>query len=244
MFQLISFHKNEKRKMKVKKSKNKIEFNDTNLAKNVLDTSIGAMENFYKENLDLLSDKLSESAKAYIYETFFDYAKLRNGFFHKENIHEWGKIKEIRNATFNIMFLLLGGQKFNEFELIELGMPKEDIENDYYRLCEYVNYHKGDIFFLDFGEKGEVVVCACSDSKVEIVENQYFKYSGVYFRNLGDRTEPILLTENNLPERISLGKLDIKQTTEIKFNPVKVKVVYEDKKYVGPLLSEEYRRLD
>lgn len=243
MFELISFHKNEKRDIKEKKSKKQKEFNETNLEKKILDTSIGAMAYFYKENLELLRNKLSESAKEYIRETIFDYAELRNEFFHKDNIHEWEKIKEIRNATFNIMFLLLGGQKLNNLELLELGMPKGDIVSDYYRLCEYVNYHSGEIFFLDFGQKGETVVCACSDMKAEIEEKQYIKYSGVYFRKPGNGMEAILITEDNLPEKIYLGKLDIKQSTEIIFNPVKVKVVFENKKYVGPLLSEEYRRL-
>jgi len=230
LFELICLHKNENRKG--------VCVDNDSIRDNILDTTIGAMANFYKDNLDILNEKLSWRARKYIRETIFDYKNLRNGYFHKDNIHNWDKIEEIRIESFSMIFLLLGAQKLTNDDLTQLGIPNNTDEfSDYARLCEYVNFHSGNLFFLNFGGKEDKWVLGCCDMYSKVVDNKYIKYSGVYFSRIDNNARIELYREKDLPKDIYLGKLVFDQTEMFDAKPFKK--IFENGKFIGPSIIEE-----
>jgi hypothetical protein len=243
LWDLVCLHKNEGKCIKKGNSKKKphdsIPLNDENIASGAVDTTIGAMVNFYKDNLDMLRSTLLLETKEYILETLFEYKDVRNGYFHKHNISSWSKIEEIRDLTFSLVFLLLAAQQLSDADREQLGISCINVITDYYRLCEYINYHSDELFFLNFGSGKEDIFLSCVDGSAKTIEDSYIDYSGVYFRNLGKNGQIYRFSEDNLPNEIFLGKLNIPQTEDVRLEPVKIKKIFENGKFVGPSIAEE-----
>ena len=165
------------------------------------------------------------------------YKDLRNGYFHKSNIRDWNKIETIRNSTFEMFFLLLAGKKISEDNRITLKFPME-IKSDYYKLCEYVNFHSGEPFILEFGDGNVQIMSGYYDELSAVINDSYIGYSGVYFKKLGKDGRVGRFPEDKLPLKISLGKLALDSTDMIK-GIKKVKTIYENGKFVGPSIAEE-----
>ena len=80
------------------------------------------MAHFCKDNINkLFRNEIGRYGKTFIKKKIFRYSDLRNNYFHKDNIHDWDKIDEIRNSTFDLLFLLIGGFKITESEVKKLG---------------------------------------------------------------------------------------------------------------------------
>ena len=205
------------------------------------ESNLGAMAHIFKDNIEntnLIRSDLIFRTRRYIRESIFDYKDLRNGYLHRHNIHEWERIEHIRQASFNMVFLLLGGCNLSEAELSELGYS-EEVFTDYYRLCEYVNFHSGELFYLDFGDgREETMWTSIADRNARLGANKT-EYSGVYFKELTEEGKISVFREEHLPKRISLGKLVFANTIEVGITPTKIKTVFEDGKFVGPSIAEE-----
>ena len=241
LFEMICLHRNEGRKIQKDYSKKEldpvVELNDTNIKNQNIDFTIGSMAKFLKDNLNILRNDLNWRTKKYIREAVFQYKELRNQYFHKSNIHEWQKIETIRNATFELAFLLLGAKTLSEEDKLELGFPTK-VYSDYYKLCEYVNYHHADLFYLDFGEGKELMFYGHYDRFSKMTEG-HNEYTGVYFKRFGDDGKIYKFSEDDLPSKITLGKFVFGYADTIKINTVKVKTVFENGKFVGPSIAEE-----
>ena len=209
-----------------------------NIEARKIDFSIGSMANFVKSNFLLFRSDLRAPTKKYIREFLFNFADLRNGYFHKHNIHVWSKIDEIRGAAFRAAFLLIGAFDLDNEAIKTLGAPSTDAFTDYAKLCEYVNYHSGEIFYLVF-DYGEEMGIAVSDPQPQTINDEYIQYTGVYFKELRDNSRVFRFREENLPKEIHIGKFVFAQTEMIGVTPVKVKKVYENGKYLGPSITEE-----
>ena len=62
-------------------------------------SNLGDYATYYKDNRErILRRDLHWSTRKYVYEAIFEYADLRNGYFHKDNIHDRNRILDIRNA--------------------------------------------------------------------------------------------------------------------------------------------------
>lgn len=135
-----------------------------------------------------------------------------------------------------MFFLLLGTYNLSDDNLTSLGLP-QIVQNDYYRLCEYVDYHSDLLFILDLGYGEEQYAIACADLYTKIIDNKYVQYSGVYFKEIHGRT--FRFTEGYLPKEIYLGKFEFERTELISAKPVKVKKIFENGRFVGPSIAEE-----
>ena len=235
LYSIILLHLDAGMAMKKKKSKcEKIGLSKANI--NFIDFSIGSMANFYKENHVVLSDKISRHGKEFIVESIFEFANFRNEFTHKHNIYDWNKVEEIRLASFQLGFLLIGGYKYDDKN--KLSMPKAYDDSDFYRLCEYINFHAGDVFFLE--KKGfEDVFVACSDEYLELIDGEHIKYSGVYFKNFGNYKK-FKITIDNTPEVIWLADMGIKNNEKVNFELKKICKIFDNGKFVGKSIIEEY----
>ena len=203
-----------------------------------IDFSIGAMANFVKRYFKLFRSDLTIPTKKFIREFLYYFADLRNGYFHKHNIHDWGKIDEIRVAAFRAAFLLMGAFDLDKEAIKTLGAPSNEVFTDYTNLCEYVNYHSGELFYLAF-DYGEQMGVAVSDPQPQTINDEYIKYTGVYFKDLRENGHVFCFREENLPNEIYLGKLVYAQTEMLDVTPVKVKKIYANGKYLGPSIAEE-----
>lgn len=207
------------------------------------ESNLGAMAHVFKdniENIDFIRSDLIFRTRRYIRESIFDYKDLRNGYLHRHNIHEWEKIEHIRQASLNMIFLLLGGCNLSAEKLHELGYSEETY-TDYYRLCEYVNFHSGELFFLDFGDgREEQMGFSVYDRNARLDGNKTV-FSGVFFKELSKEGRVWGFKEEHLPKKISLGKFVFANTVLIDMTPTKVKTVFENGKFVGPSIAAEER---
>lgn len=245
LYNLICLHANEGRMIKKDYSRkdipdSEIEVCDKYIEEKAMDTTIGSMANFFKDNLELFNSELPFKTRKYIRESIFAYKDLRNGYLHKDNIHDWSIIEEVRNASFNLIFLLLGAFKFSEDDIKKLGVDRSEEYNDYEKLCEYVNFHASDIFIIELGY-GEQYAAGCRDLYSSLIDNRKMKYSGVYLKELGQGGRTFRFTETSLPKEVYLGKFSFAETEMIDAKPVKVAKIFENGKYIGPLLVDEQR---
>ena len=242
LFEIICLHKNEGRLIKKDYSRRDlptmIELNDTNISDAAIDTTLGAMAVFYRDNLDIFRNDLSYQTRKFLVETIFKYKDLRNGYFHKDNIHEKAIIEEIHDATYELLFLLLGAKTLSNENRATLGYP-EEIRSDFYKLCEYVNYHHGELFFLENEEGKEIIVSGYYDEGARIINEKQIEYTGVYFKSLSDIPHIQKFSKDDIPYKVSLGKLVYGYSDKLSVVPTKIKPIYENNHYVGPLIAEE-----
>ena len=246
LFKLICLHRNEGRQIQRDPSRKdlppRIVLDDGSIENKAVDSTLGAMANYYKENMDVLRPELPKWSKTYIKEAIFTYKDLRNGYLHKDNIHDWDEIIKIRNKTYELFFLLLGAQLFTKQELAELGMPERSCFDDYSKLCEYINFHSGEMFFITIKDEIEDLFIGRADPKSTTINDSYVQYSGVYFSDLGKDGRQYVLSRDHLPKRITLAKFVYEKGVEkISISPIKVKVIFENGKFVGPPIASEER---
>ncbi len=203
------------------------------------ESSLGAIAHFFKDNLHLFRSEIPYPARKFIRESLFSYSNLRNGYMHKHNIRSWEQVDKIRDATLNLFFLMLGGLKLSAEERTALGMTSANIFSDYYRLCEYVDYHAGELFFLCYGEGKERTVVALSDRYQQVINHNYFQYSGAYFRTFAPPYQQGFISEENIPQEIYLGELAFKDSESIQLDVTKTKKIFAAGKFVGPSILDE-----
>ena len=214
---------------------------DERIASNTIDTTIGSMAIFVRDYYEkIMRGDIVFKTKKYVREAVFAYKGLRNGYLHKDNIHSWETIEEIRAATYRLFFLLLGSFSLTDNALWDLGLSQYNERSDYERLCEYVNYHANDLFFIEYPDYGEDILFGCADPNTRVVDGRYIDYSGVYFRPLDRQAKTgYRFTEHDLPAAIYLGKFDIGGDEEVHLEPKRCKKVFENGKFVGPSIAEE-----
>lgn len=203
------------------------------------ESSLGAIAHFFKDNLHLFRSEIPYPARKFIRESLFSYSNLRNGYMHKHNIHSWEQVDKIRDATLNLFFLMLGGLKLSSEVRTALGMTSANIFSDYYRLCEYVDYHAGELFFLCYGNGMERTVVALSDKYQQVIDHNFFQYSGAYFRTFAPPYQQGFISEKNIPQEIYLGELAYKDSESIQLDLNKTKKVFSAGKFVGPSIFDE-----
>lgn len=240
LYELICLDKTGARSIKSINSKDKINLIHENIEQDKIDFSIGSMANYFKDNLDLFRSDISYQTKKYIRETIFKYKDLRNGYLHKDNIHEGTKIEEIRKASFQMMFLILGAYNLSNDDIIVLGKPLDDFLDDYYKLCEYINYHSNELFFVTHDDIEDIYL-GFSDLFTEIINDKYIRYSGAYIKDLVKNGKVYKITKGNLPDTIYLGKLTphMSELEQIKISPQKIKMIFENGKFIGESIAGE-----
>lgn len=243
LFGLICLHKNEGRCIRKVYSRNNhssdVELNDKNIAEEVVDSTLGSMAIFFKKNPDILREDLHHYTKNYVKEAIFKYVALRNGYLHKHNIRQWRVIDEIREATYNMMFLLIGSYTLTNENLTELKIAKYDIFTDYYKLCEYLNYHSNEMFYVKINDEYEDIFISLNDPNMDVSEDKYITYSGLYFRDFDPRGRRYHINEENLPQEIWSAKFDFGNNELPNLQPVKASKIFENGKFLGTNIASD-----
>lgn len=87
----------------------------------LIDSTLGSLEQVLKENPWMFD--VNNFAKRHIVDAIDDWRqKHRNGYFHKHNLQSIDKIKEIREQTLQLYFLILGGCTISDADFTKLGI--------------------------------------------------------------------------------------------------------------------------
>ena len=96
-----------------------IEFSAEN--ESLIDSTLGSLEKVFQKNSWMFD--VNDFAKRHIVDAIADWReKHRNGFFHKHNLQSIDKVKEIRNQTLQLYFLILGGCTIGDADFPKLGI--------------------------------------------------------------------------------------------------------------------------
>ena len=82
---------------------------------------------------------------------------------------------------------------------------------------------------------------AVSDMYMETDSNDYIRYSGFYFKEVGKTGRIFKFTEDNLPQTIYTGKLVFAKTEMVQVELVKRMIIFEGGRFVGNSIVEEDR---
>lgn len=144
---------------------------------------------------------------------------------------------DIRNATYIIMYLLLGCHYFTSNDYQVLGLDTQKKQNDFSKLQEYITFHLGGNFCILSDNDCEQWLVADTPFRPNL--NQYINTQCICFRDLIAKT-PVIITENNLPKRMWSGRLDIIPDKTVKLGGmVKETLVFDNGLFVGPSIVEE-----
>lgn len=214
---------------------------DLSINEGFIDSTIGPMERFFRDYRSFMRDSISRETRIRIVHVLSDAHKMRNGYLHKQNIHDWSTIEEVRSLAYALIFLLLGAYKYSDEENQTLGLPDSKPYTDYYRLCEYFNYHCYNLFRFSFDDgKKSMHVIAQPDLHTKMSEEGVVQYSGVYFTIFSDQSRQICgVREEGVPQRIYSSKVDFGWEGEIRLDLKDVSLIYENGVFCGPSIADE-----
>ena len=202
------------------------------------DSTLGDYATFYKHHRDaVLRNDVDWTTRNFVFEAIYEYADLRNGYFHKHNIHDLEKIQEIRSATYILMYLILGCQSLNDSDYISLGIPGLSKGDDFSKLCEYVHFHENSFFCVKPNGYPEQWIRIIPHSDVPQAVQNTEDGTCIYYNVLGAKNCG-RFSEKDAPMCIWEGKLAVSYEQSVEFNYEKTRLVFDEGKYVGPAIAE------
>ncbi|MCP1110923.1 hypothetical protein [Ohessyouella blattaphilus] len=196
--------------------------------------SLGVMTGFlrFEGNKDLIKAEIREDVFILIRKLLNNVKLLRNGFFHKDNLLNWETVNEARDLAYLVLYFLLGAYTFDDNDKKTLGIPAKNIRSDYNELCKYINRRVAErdkldevpIFYITDNEGTKEAMLPCWDDLVTYDAYGNPVYSGIYFRNIGEKnTYNLVYDHNNLPKEIIEGTLRI-------VSPERIECIKSEKK--------------
>lgn len=102
-----------------------------------IDTTLGSLKSIIDANSNILN--VAYNVKKHIVWCINDWRfKQRNGYFHKENLHNSGRVAEIRQRAIYLYYLILGGSNIKDDELGLIGMVHEKDDTNIVLDLEYL----------------------------------------------------------------------------------------------------------
>lgn len=202
------------------------------------DSTLGDYATFYKHKRDIiLRNDVDWTTRNFVFEAIYEYADLRNGYFHKHNIYDPSKIQEIRSATYMLIYLILGCQSFNDSDYASLGIPNLSQGDDFSKLCEYIQFHKNSIFCVKPNGYPEQWIRIVPHSDISQAVRDTEDCPCIYYNVLGAKNYG-RFSEKYAPLRIWEGKLKITHAQTLELDYEKTLLVFNEGKYVGPAIAE------
>lgn len=197
---------------------------------------------YISKNNDLFVLGIAKDMREYIIEVFISIARLRNKFFHKHNLLDWEKVREVRNRAHLVFYLLLGAYGISDYDKQELGMLEINKHDDYYRLCEYLNKKVHEIeqnqnlnppiFYLNGKTDPYDFYCVRKDDFIEYDIYGEPIYSGIYFSQKNENIRFQKEKTENFPREIWEGILNISKSIPIEIKPTgPQKKIYAEGKF-------------
>lgn len=237
IWRILALHKNENLSIKEKGSQVYLSINspqivwDNNGFADNLDTTIGALIgaiDFYRNRQLIFRGTIDECTRDAIVIMLNVFKHLRNGYTHKDNITDWEFIIFVRNVACVVYYLLLGSCTISANDVIRLGATAEGSRASYLGLCDYINYHANQPYYLYDAEGNCRVAIGKPDDEIEFDEYGIPTFSGAHFQLLPNATsqdftvsikelmsgrkthkavpgEMFTLDENSMPDKIYKG---------------------------------------
>lgn len=122
LFTVIQFSKDKGKRIRTRD--NTISEYTTDNEKRI-DKTLGSLNAFLEHNSGLFN--VSNFVKYHIVNTINDWRdKQRNGYFHKDNLHDAEKVAEIRQKAIYLYFLILGGCSIHDDQFEQLGIAARE----------------------------------------------------------------------------------------------------------------------
>ena len=91
----------------------------------IIDTTLGALEQVIDHNAHILD--VNKYSKEHLVATIGDWRnKQRNGYFHKQNLHDIKKVDDIREKALQLYFLILGSCTIKDEQFSDLGIDTSE----------------------------------------------------------------------------------------------------------------------
>lgn len=237
MYRIMSINTNKGYKFKMNSKSQLVVLTEETLNDKI---TIGAMAQFIKYSLAQSFYEELKEVKNPIINIILEYADLRNKYSHKLNIHDWDKIIEIRNKTLAVFFFLLASINYSDDEKEKFEIRINHNRTEYEKLCEYLDYHRNQLFIFEYQDGIENMGISCIDTQAKLINDNYVEYSGAYFKRLGGK-EKLFLSEQNLPRTIYIGRVDIKydSSSGFKIDTKKLRKIFDDGVFCGSSVVEE-----
>ena len=157
-----------------------------------LDTTIGALIgafDFFKHRPRIFCQSVNDNTRDAIIIILRMFKNLRNGYTHKDNLTDWNFIILVRDAAYVVYSLLLCGCMIPQKEYPLLDIPTADRKAAYTDLCDYINYHADQPYYL-YDENGLCrVATGKPDDGIKFDDFGIPKFSGAYFQALPNATD-------------------------------------------------------
>ena len=217
LFQIIKFHADEEKEIKENNKSSKIKLTTDAINQFQVDTTWGSLTRFLSDYRSDLLGNITDDGQEYILVRLRQMNSKRNKYFHKENCYNWAFAKSIKDYVYQLIHVLLGAIQFTETQEVELGSRSSQDDDEYLRLCEYINYHAYRPCYIREKPDGELMrVLSIGDQDFICDKDGTPTYSGVYFRRaktevstilegffaITGTEEPYCYTRNNLPYQI------------------------------------------
>jgi len=219
LYDFVGFHTSEKdgklREIKFKREGDPEPFTNDKYLEHRNDCMIGTLAKYlYNYNQrDLFRPEINQYTVKILRELLSKASVSRNGFFHKDNIEDWEKVKKDRTLTFLLFYFILGAYKFEgdayEYFGFEPPLDKDDTE----KLFEY--FHKksfmGEMLerpIIYFGEDKDKYDFYVPAHDSHIVYDKYGnpEYSGLYFYRLGKSEFTQKIGRDEIPNIVCEGR--------------------------------------
>ncbi len=190
------------------RKENTIDFTTDNLNAEKMDTTLGALCFFFKNNRETIA--INGPYKETLINCLFCYAnECRNDSFHKHNINEWSRVEAIRKNTFLIYILLLGGCQLpsNESEVL----PKLQVATDdkLSRIYHQLTTNDTIDYYMNLDGQDTIEICRPREEEYPsfdeygILQKESLVLEVEHFNDFQpDKPETITISDDNLPNRI------------------------------------------
>ncbi len=153
---------------------------------------------------------LSDEANDYVYEILKKYGQeCRNDHFHKDNIDNYEEVKIIRQNTYLIMFLLLGGTSITLHEnegKLALGFVNDSFSELYKKIITIPTHV---VIILQYGDtkyrlrRNELKEVKVKYDEIGLMEDNYieFFFADKSLEEIQESEPDLLLSPDNMPVR-------------------------------------------
>lgn len=209
LYELVKSHSKEDRKIKRMSFKeldgkpDKIYLNNYAIKKGHINFMLDSLITFINDYPDIFDNSINIETINHITALLDRVKKLRNGYFHKDNMTNWDIVVKSREVTYLSFYYLLGALNIEKKQMDALNIPNSKLSN-FTKICEYIHYNKSHIFRIKTNEEYYLAAPA-TDNLRQINENNEPIYSGAYmtkYLNIPTDTQELTL------EMISLIKKD------------------------------------
>ncbi len=204
---------------------------------------------FYSRNKGLLHLDIEDETYEAIILTLQRLREMRNGYLHKDNLHEWAEVEKARNELYTVFYLMLGSYRLDERAMARLDVLGPKCSDDFDGLCVYIDQasrKKLDppgvpVFY--FGQDAHLgdfyLACPADGDPVIDRFGRVVSYPGACFRRAWSKTGyDLKITIENLPPAIREGRLlfGTDDSGAIKFDLTGAeKTVFEKGQFLGKL---------